>query len=93
MVDSDLKSYTALYLTNAQEEITSIRSLVSQKDVDIKTLHRVCHSLKGQSFFMGFNDIGLKALELETYFKSLLDSNQGISQNKDVNVDGILGEI
>lgn len=89
MVDSDLKSYTALYLINAQEEITSIRSLVSQKDVDIKTLHRVCHSLKGQSFFMGFNDIGLKALELETYFKGRIEN----TQPKEINVESVLGEI
>lgn len=93
MVDSDLKSYTALYLKNAQEEIELIRSLISQGDVDIKILHRIGHTLKGQSFFMGFNDVGLKALELETYFKSLLENNQGTSQNKDVNVEGVLSEI
>lgn len=89
MVDSDLKSYTALYLTNAQEEIESIRSLISQKDVDIKTLHRICHTLKGQSFFMGFNDIGLKALELETYFKGRLEN----AQPKEINIESVLGEI
>lgn len=93
MVDSDLKSYTALYLKNAQEEIESIRSLSSQSDVDVKGLHRICHTLKGQSFFMGFNDIGLKALELEAYFKSLLDNNQTISENKDVNIEAVLEEI
>lgn len=93
MVDFDLKSYTSLFLTNAREEIESIRSLISQKDVDIVALHRIAHTLKGQSFFMGFNDIGLKALELETYFKSLLDNNQSIEQNKNVDVEGVLGEI
>lgn len=76
MVDFDLKSYTALYLENAQEEVESIRSFINQEKADIKTLHRICHSLKGQSFFMGFNDIGIKALELELYFKSLVDGNQ-----------------
>ena len=89
MVDSDLKSYTALYLKNAQEEIRSIRSLIGQGDEDIKTLHRISHTLKGQSFFMGFNDIGLKALELETYFKSLLDGGQ----KTELNVSGVLEEI
>ncbi|KKP37469.1 MAG: hypothetical protein UR23_C0003G0004 [Candidatus Roizmanbacteria bacterium GW2011_GWA2_32_13] len=89
MGDFDLKSYTDLFLKNAQEEIKSIRSFISQDNVDIKSLHRICHTLKGQSFFMGFNDIGLKALELETYYKSLLDG----SQKKDVDVEGILGEI
>ena len=89
MVDSSLKSYTVLYLTNAQEEIKLIRSLISQKDVDVKELHRISHTLKGQSFFMGFNDIGLKALELETYFKARLEN----TQLKDVNVEGVLGEI
>jgi len=89
MVDFDLKSYSALYLKNAQEEIVSIRDLVKQRNVDIKTVHRICHTLKGQSFFMGYNDIGLKALELETYFKAKLENTQA----KDIAVEEILGEI
>ena len=89
MVDSSLKSYTTLYLKNAQEEVRSVRNLNSQKDVDVKTLHRICHTLKGQSFFMGYNDIGLKALELETYFKGRLENKQ----TNELDVEGILGEI
>ena len=58
------------------------------KDVDVKTLHRVCHTLKGQSF-MGFYDIGLKALELETYFKAKLEN----TQVNEINVEAILTEI
>lgn len=93
MVDFDLKSYTALYLKNAQEEIDLIRSLFSQNDKDVKALHRICHTLKGQSFFMGFNDIGLKALELETYFRSLLENSESIEQGKSINVDSVLDDI
>lgn len=89
MVDFDLKSYTVLYLKNAHQEISEIRRFVNEGSTDIKTLHRMCHSLKGQSFFVGFNDIGLKALELETYFRSQLEGDQ----NKEINVEKVLGEI
>jgi chemotaxis protein histidine kinase CheA len=89
MVDSDLKSYTVLYLENAQKELNLLRSLISQEVPDLKELHRVSHTLKGQSFFMGFNDIGLKALELETYFKGKLEN----TQTNDLNVEAILEEI
>ncbi|MFA6081696.1 MAG: Hpt domain-containing protein [Patescibacteria group bacterium] len=91
MIDLDLKSYSDLYLKNAQEELRLIRSLISRDVVDIKTIHRICHSLKGQSFFMGFNDIGLKALELEIYYRQLLENNQ--DQSKKTNVEEILSEI
>ena len=93
MVDSDLKSYTALYLKNAHEEIETVRSLIDLERSDIKTLHRVCHSLKGQSFFMGFNDIGHKAMDLEIFFKSLLNNHQVISLNDKLKVNAILDEI
>ena len=93
MADFDFKSYTALYLKNAHEEIKTIRNLINLKSADIKTLHRVCHSLKGQSFFMGFDDIGHKALELVKYFKSLLDNNQTISLNDKIKVNATLDEI
>lgn len=90
MIDIDLKSYTVLYLKNAHEEIRLIRSLVNQKNTDFETLHRICHTLKGQSFFMGFNDVALRAFELEKYYKNLLD---GIQSAPTVNVGVILDEI
>ncbi|PJC31405.1 hypothetical protein CO051_04160 [Candidatus Roizmanbacteria bacterium CG_4_9_14_0_2_um_filter_39_13] len=92
MVNFDLKSYTALYLKNAQEEIRLIRDYINQKDVDIKALHRITHTLKGQSFFMGIDDIGNKAWELEKYYKSLLEGN-GNPSNKRLDVEVILNEI
>lgn len=92
MVDFDLKSYTALYLKNAQEEIDLIRKHINQKDVDIKELHRISHTLKGQSFFMGIDDIGNKAWELEKYYKSLLEGNED-PPNKNFDIDVILSEI
>lgn len=92
MVDFDLKSYTALYLKNAQEEINLIRNYISQKDIDIKALHRITHTLKGQSFFMGIDDVGNKAWELEKYYKSLLEGNADPS-NKSLDVEAILNEI
>lgn len=90
MVDFDLKSYTALYLNNAQEQVRLIRSFINQKDVDIKTAHRVCHTLKGQSIFMGFDKIGHKAFELEKYYKNLLDNSQNIAST---DISAILDEI
>lgn len=94
MVDFDLKSYTALYLKNAQEEINLIRNYINQKEVDVKALHRISHTLKGQSFFMGIDDIGNKAWELEKYYKSLLDSNENSSVIKNIDdVKTILTEI
>lgn len=92
MVDFDLKSYTVLYLKNAQEEIKSIRSFISQKSTDFETIHRICHSLKGQSFFMGFNDIGNKALQLEKHYKNLLD-NADVSETPNLDVEKTLVEI
>ena len=38
---------------------------------------------------MGFDDIGLKALELETYFKAKLEN----TQVNEINVEAILTEI
>lgn len=93
MVDFDLKSYTELYFKNAQEKVTLIRSLINLNDADISTLHRICHSLKGQSFFMGHEEIGKKALELEKYFRSLLDNKQLIYQKKDNYVEDTLKDM
>lgn len=82
MVDSDLKKYTDLYLENARLEIETLRGLLSGSK-DLVELHRISHTLKGQSYFMKFNEIGDKAKSLELLFKKLLDQGQTILEEND----------
>lgn len=83
MVDFDLKSYTSLYLKNAVEEVETLRGLI-REGKDIATMHRLAHSLKGQSYFMNLKEIGDFALQLETFFKTILDQGQTTLTNPDI---------
>ena len=93
MIDIDIKSYTDLYLQTAREEINLIRSSINQNNPDLKTLHRTSHSLKGQSYFMKFDEIGDKAKELEDYFRTVADRNLGISEEDKIYINSKVEEI
>lgn len=82
MTDFDLKSYTDLFLKNARQEIQTLRGLLGA-DENLAELHRVSHSLKGQSYFMNFNEIGNKAKDLEFFFKALLDKKASLTGQTD----------
>ena len=93
MVSVDEKSYTDFYLKSAQEEIKLIRDGIDEVNPDVTLLHRTSHSLKGQSYFMHFHEIGAQAKQLEYLFKLLLNTNQLISQKDKIYIISRLNEI
>jgi len=70
----DIKEYKQSYLDSARLLVNKMKKilLLGPSIEEIKTFHRLAHSLKSQALVMGFQYIGLTGRALEAIFKELL---------------------
>lgn len=72
----DISAYKTLYLETARKLIAEYSQVKSTPGTDqtVQDILRIFHSLKGQSMAMGYKNIAVLSLEIETYCRSLVDN-------------------
>ncbi len=72
----NISAYKTLYLDTARKLIGEYETICNSPLTEhtLQDLLRISHSLKGQSMAMGYKNIALLALEMETYFRTLSDN-------------------
>ncbi len=81
----DLSSYRDLYLKTAHEYLNTLKiklSLLKQFANDAENkfeIYRLTHSLKSQSFFMGYKQTGLICKTLESVFYAIKENKITLS--------------
>ncbi len=85
MVDLDLSSYKPLYIQTAYALVNEYRIAFNLFHTDISdtialtNLHRISHSLKGQSAFMNYSQTALFFKQLEDFYSLLKNKPDLIS--------------
>ncbi|MCL4363673.1 Hpt domain-containing protein [Patescibacteria group bacterium] len=74
-----IDDYKPLFLQTARKNLERIRDLLGHSSDDTYELYRLFHTVKGQSLFMGFKEIGEKALQCEITLRSIIDRQQLLS--------------
>lgn len=61
----DVKSYKDDYLKHTREDLDRLNKLLKENPEEIPVIHRLLHTIKGRSFFMGYHDLGVVCLNAE----------------------------
>lgn len=70
-----------LFLQEAKAYVVSLKRKIEENPIDIVELHRIAHTLKGQCMFMGFQELGYDAYELQKLFKLVMDKEKRFDEN------------
>jgi CheY-like chemotaxis protein len=78
----DVSAYKTLYLSTARKLIDEYISIKNGADTDhtVQDLLRIFHSLKGQSMAMGYKNIAVLSLEVETFFRKLSENRVALGE-------------
>lgn len=78
---TDLSKYKSLYLETGRKLIGEYVTALSSVETEYSTQNmlRIFHSLKGQSIAMGYKNIGVLSLQIETLCKKLGDAKLPMS--------------
>ena len=75
----DLNEYKKLYLITASDKLSEMTKLLSAIEINhnpkaISDFHRQAHSIKSQSFIMGYAQLGLAGKILESLFRAVKEA-------------------
>jgi chemotaxis protein histidine kinase CheA len=78
----DINTYKEIFIKSSNESLARLKALLAEKPQQAEEIHRLFHTLKGRSYFMGYEDLGHdclwgeKALEVKVGVHSLLEINE-----------------
>lgn len=75
----DVGSYKDIYLKSAKELVGRIDLLLKGKVNDVSELHRLFHTIKGESFFMGYTALGDLCLKAEKELEHKLTTDNSLN--------------
>lgn len=77
----NISAYKALYLETARKLVADYARIKSSPDTDhtVQDIFLTFHSLKGQSMAMGYKNIAMLSLQVETFFRTLSESKVPLS--------------
>jgi len=88
----DLKSYMPLFLQEAKAYVVALKQKIEMNPKDVVELHRIAHTLKGQCMFMGYQELGYIAYDLQKLFKLVMDKEKAFDENI-LTMRSLIGEI
>lgn len=61
----NLSDYKDIFIKSTNDDLKRIKKLLKENPDDIGVIHRLFHTIKGRSFFIGYHDLGMICLNAE----------------------------
>jgi chemotaxis protein histidine kinase CheA len=81
-----------MFLHEAKAYVLRLRLIIDKVPCDMVELHRIAHTLKGQCMFMGYQEIGYAAYELQKIFQLIMNKEKTFEENV-VTIRSLIDEI
>lgn len=89
----DVGSYKNIYLKSAKELVGRIDLLLKGAVDDVSELHRLFHTIKGESFFMGYSELGNLCLKAEKELEHKLITSSNLDQTEIEKLVALVNEV
>lgn len=89
----DIGSYKNIYLKSAKELVARIDLLLNGAVEDVSELHRLFHTIKGESFFMGYTELGNLCLKAEKELEHKLTTDSSLDPSEIKKLTRLVGEV
>ncbi len=89
----DIGSYKNIYLKSAKELVARIDLLLNGAVKDVSELHRLFHTIKGESFFMGYTELGNLCLKAEKELEHKLTTGSSLDPSEIEKLTRLVGEV